>query len=695
MLQEAIRNFYAGNLAQAEIITGSLLRSDPNNPDALHLKAAIALQLGQLKEAEKLLEEALKYRESDPNFYNTLATILRGQRKFEEATKASKKAMALIPRNPHFINNLGLTYVEEGDHKNAEICYKQVLQIAPNFAESLMNLGILRINDWRLEEALEYLDKAAQLMPGNALTWHNLSCAYRFKLDFENAIIFGKRALQMDPRQISIWAGLAETYFFQGDYENAVKIYDEAIKSFPNHCGLRVQRACIMPHILESNEQIDKLRAEFSLRIDEMTRCGVKLDNTNYIILPFYQGYHGRDNKEFMIKLREFFRQAMPVLNYVAPHSKKPKRRKDGKIKIGIISKYLFDHAIGTFYRPLIYGLAENPRFEVVPVIISTRQDEERKAFEKRIKVLNVPTILDKAIKAIADEEFDIILHLEVGLDLFPYLLASMRFAPIQCVMAGGHPITSGLDTLDYTLSSKLIEPENGHEHYVEKMVPFNRFPFAFKMPKVPEGNKSRKELNLPEGRLYACPVFLFRIHPDMDPIFIKILDHDEKAKIILFDSENRHKWKELLEKRFDKTVPAHLRDRVIIVPFAKGDNLIMSLRHMDAILDAFHFSMGTTAYKIFADGMPIVTWPGEFMRGRASYALYQMMGIMDVVARDHYDFAEIAVRIATDKKFREEISEKIKAKSHLLFDDDPATDEVTNFFIDIYEKTFPNEERV
>ena len=48
--------------------------------------------------------------------------------------------------------------------------------------------------------------------------------------------------------------------------------------------------------------------------------------------------------------------------------------------------------------------------------------------------------------------------------------LAAQRLAPVQC-NSWGHPDTSGFPTLDYYLSSDLMEPPDGQDHYTERLV--------------------------------------------------------------------------------------------------------------------------------------------------------------------------------------------------------------------------------
>ena len=78
-------------------------------------------------------------------------------------------------------------------------------------------------------------------------------------------------------------------------------------------------------------------------------------------------------------------------------------------------------------------------------------------------------------------------------------------------------------------------------------------------------------------------------------------------------------------------------------------------------MIDTIHFCGGYTSLLCLACGIPVVTLPGAFMRGRMTYALYKQMGIFDCVATDIQSFADIAYALATNKAWRNEVSKKIK----------------------------------
>ena len=79
-----------------------------------------------------------------------------------------------------------------------------------------------------------------------------------------------------------------------------------------------------------------------------------------------------------------------------------------------------------------------------------------------------------------------------------------------------------------------------------------------------------------------------------------------------------------------------------------------------DVILDTPHFNGGATTFDALAMGVPIVTLPGAYMRGRQTYSLYKRMGVMDCIVDTPQEYVDKAVRLATDVSYREEIQRKI-----------------------------------
>ena len=76
-----------------------------------------------------------------------------------------------------------------------------------------------------------------------------------------------------------------------------------------------------------------------------------------------------------------------------------------------------------------------------------------------------------------------------------------------------------------------------------------------------------------------------------------------------------------------------------------------------DVYLDTFTWSGGNTTLEAIACNLPIVTCPGEFMRGRHSDSFLKMLGVTDTIAHNVAEYIEIAVKLGLNPVWRRDIS--------------------------------------
>ena len=72
--------------------------------------------------------------------------------------------------------------------------------------------------------------------------------------------------------------------------------------------------------------------------------------------------------------------------------------------------------------------------------------------------------------QALAPDAPHILIYPGLLMDISSIQLAAQRLARVQC-NSWGHPETSGLPTMDYFLSSDLMEPPDADAFYTEKLV--------------------------------------------------------------------------------------------------------------------------------------------------------------------------------------------------------------------------------
>ena len=106
----------------------------------------------------------------------------------------------------------------------------------------------------------------------------------------------------------------------------------------------------------------------------------------------------------------------------------------------------------------------------------------------------------------------------------------SVAAALVQCT-TWGHPVTTGIDTIDYFISGEARETEEADQHYTETLVRLKSFPILsyqpeFLPPLLPSltDGRARKKLREDFGlagdaHVYACPQSLYKLHPEFDAV--------------------------------------------------------------------------------------------------------------------------------------------------------------------------------
>ena len=401
----------------------------------------------------------------------------------------------------------------------------------------------------------------------------------------------------------------------------------------------------------------------------------------------FYLAYHGVDVRSLLEDFARFCLQACPELEFSSPHCRVPRTPAGSgrKIRIGFLSKYFFNHTIGTLYSGIITEF-DRSRFHVIQLQFPQKADrliELVRLFgvPSHLEALNwivtphpdetvvLPSDVFEARSAIANLELDILFYPDIGMSSMSYFLGFSRLAPVQCT-SWGHPITTGLSTIDYFFSSDELEPPGAESCYSEKLIRLGHLPTFYYRPKMSGDRKSRQDFGFdPESHVYVCPQSLFKVHPDFDAILFGILDKDPRAQIVFIETvPGTSVRQEQLVERFRKTIRPHA-NRICFVPRQSPIGFWRLTELADVLLDTIHFSGGKTSHDALAMGIPIVTHESEFMRGRVTSACYRKIGIADCIARNSDDYIRIALELATDRARREEVREKILQNNGVLFE--------------------------
>jgi CRISPR-associated protein Csy1 len=105
------------------------------------------------------------------------------------------------------------------------------------------------------------------------------------------------------------------------------------------------------------------------------------------------------------------------------------------------------------------------------------------------------------------------------------------------------------------------------------------------------------------------------------------------------------------------------------VLPQADRTRYLQVNRACDVMLDNLHWSGGNTSLDALHMGLPVVTWPGGFMRGRQSAAMLRHLDCAELVVGQPQQLAEVAVSLAHSPGQRARWARRIQAHLPELVD--------------------------
>lgn len=631
-------------------------------------RAHASRRRGDLLLAEQLYRQILVMEPSRADVLNCLGICLAQQGRLNEAANALQQALRLRPDYAAAHNNLGKVLQEQGRLDEALACFAQAMRCQPDYVVACFNRGVVHELRKELAAATAAYQEAVRRQPDYVEALNNLGNVLREQGCLDEARACLERALALRPALVPALANLGYLCRDEGRVLEADRYFLQAQSAQPD-VKLRITQALLLPPVYQSLADLQAWRARITENIARLREERVMLDLTREAApTPFYLPYQGLNDRDLMRDLAALFVSEPPV---------DLPRHTDKRIRVGFASAYFYDHTIGRLNLGLIANVAR-PEFHVTVLTLGRRDDEIAHAFRRHADAyVELPADVFMARRLIGEQRLDVLVYTDLGMDSFTYSLAFSRLAPVQ-VTTWGHPVTSGITTIDYFLSSKLLESNEALTHYTETLVRLDSLAVYYYRPTVPPA--CRADFGLAEDvTMYACPQSLFKLHPDFDAVLGEILRRDRRGVLVLLEGWASY-WKELLLGRFAVTL-ADVLDRIIFLPRMSRDRFLGLCASADVLLDPLHFGGGNTSYEGLAAGTPVVTLPSNFLRGRITLALYRQMNFFETVVTDPQAYVELAVRLGTDREYNVSVREAIGRANPVLFENATGVRELEQWF--------------
>lgn len=726
-LVEALQRGYAAHqaseLAEAERIYRLILRAEPNQFDALHLLGVLEAQRGNHGEANRLLGRALNVNPRSVDALNNRANVLRTLGRNSEALASCDRALSIKPNFAEALNNRGNVLHDLHRLEEALESYDKALAVKPGYANALANRADVLRELSRFDEALASCDQALAVSPDlaealntRALVLHELRRFAEALACYERALAVRpnyakalankarvlqdlkrnddaldcyRRALDLDTAYAEGHADFADFLAALGRREDAIAHYKKARRLKPSlteaHFGLCMNQLPILYH---DEREIAERRSAYGrslARLRDAVESGKLTGDLAAGLgsnLPFYLAYQGLNDRDLQgiygalacrIVADRYARAPLP-----------PPPNPTERVRIGIVCGFFCQHSVWSMpvsgwlsqldrRRFRMFGYHTRPEHDAATEIAATLCD----------RFVQGPLSIERWREAILSDAPHVLIYPEIGMDGASLLLATQRLAPVQCT-SWGHPTTSGLPTLDYFLSSELMEPADAQEHYTERLVRLPNLSVYIEPAKAAAGPVGRAELGLPaDAMVYWCGQSLFKYLPQYDQIYPRIAREVPSSRFVFIESAAGPTLSDLFRSRLVEAFESFGLDaerHCVFLSRLNPDRFAAAMGQSDAFLDSVGWSGCNSTATSLCHNLPIVTIEGSLMRGRHSAAILRRIGVEDTIVDTLDAYVAAAARLAREPAWRLDLSKRIAAGKDRVYRDRECIAALENF---------------
>jgi protein O-GlcNAc transferase len=686
----ALEHHKAGRLADAERLYRQVCAADPRHAAALHRLGVVAHQLGR-PDAVTLLQRATALQPNVAEIHNDLGIVLAAQRQFAQAAASFMRAVTLKPDYAEAHCNRGLALGNLRRFAEASESFARALAVDPSLALAHAARGAALRELGRTADAVVHYRRAAALTPNFPGAHNNLANALMELGQPEEAVTHFDHAIALAPdfapahynRGIAL-RGLSRIAEAGASFKRALAIKPDFLQAQLAACMAR------LPILYTDEAEIARCRADYesSLRalrdaVEQMPSPGELADAIG-AHQPFYLAYQGMNDRDLqaiygVIVCRVMAARYGPARMAAPPAPGEP-------IRVGIVSGFFRRHSNWKIPIKGWLGQLDRRRFRLFGYSTANEADAETETAAALCeRFVRGPLSLDAWRDAILADAPHVMLYPEVGMDRVAAQLAAQRLAPVQC-NAWGHPDTSGFPTLDYYLSSDLMEPPDGAQHYTEQLVRLPNLSIYYEPADAAPERLDRAELGLrPGATVFWCAQSLPKYLPQFDQVLPRIAREVPDCQFTFIRFASGAQITALFEERLERAFAAfglRAADHCVFLPRLEQHKFAAAIGACDAVLDSIGWSGCNSILESLAHDLPIVTLTGALMRGRHATAILTMMDVPETVTTSLDGYVAAAVRIARDGAWRSTLRAKIGRNKHRLYRDRDCIAALEDFLI-------------
>ncbi|MBP2303080.1 O-linked N-acetylglucosamine transferase, SPINDLY family protein [Azospirillum picis] len=615
---------------------------------ALLRRAVLAQQHQRMDEAAQALHAARAAFPHDGDVHFAIANFLVARKQPAAAIAQLRRTIAVEPGFARAYHNLAILLKKQGQLPSTSVMLARAVRLDPTLGGSLITLGDVRLTLGDRIGAQRVLERAALLQPGEARIWLLLGYLAKGQDEPERATVGFGRASVLTP-------------------SNSVA-----------RLGLCMSR---LPILYDRAEDIEQARRHYASDLEALV-SSVQLDDPAAVAAaaeaigsfqPYYLAYQERCDRS----LQEIYgRFVAGVMAARYPHwatrpSMSP-RLPGQPLRVGIVSGFFRWHTIWKLMIRGWMGGLDPALIQLHGYYTGNVRDACTDQARARFYRFSEGLPFEEMAATIRAEDLHVLIYPEIGMDPMTAKLAALRLAPIQCV-SWGHPDTTGLPTIDCVLSSDLMEPEGAESHYSERLIRLPGLGIAYEPLMVEAEPIDFTKFGVrSSATVYLCCQYVSKYLPQHDELLAYIARAVPNSQF-LFINPRADGVTDRLRRRLKNVFNDHGLDaehHIVFLPYLTPGQYTALNRRANVYLDSVGWSGGNTTLEAVSEGLPVVTLPGQLMRGQHSSAILRQIGVTETIANDRDHYVAIAVHLGTNRGWRDAIARRTRLGCQRIYED-------------------------
>ena len=481
----------------------------------------------------------------------------------------------------------------------------------------------------RFTDAIIMARTITERFPESGAAWKTLG-ALSWPDHKDDALAAMRQSVALRPRDVEAHRNLALTLARMELFEEAETCLRSLLKIVPESAPIHAQLGDVFSLQDRLAEATDSFRRSISLQANDASATSEVHTGLLYLLSQTLTDPDAlfAQHCRFAAIFEEPLRKAWPR------HSNS--RDPDRCLQVGVVSGDFFQHAIASFFEPVLAALQKVPSLELHAYYNNVIVDESTRRLRDYFDGWQAVSGWSDArlAKKITDDRIDILIDLSGHTAQNRLMMFARKPVPIQ-ISWMGYPGTTGLRAMDYYLADPhWLPPGRFDRQFVEKLVYLPAAAVFRPEPTAPAVNTLPA---LTTGHLtFGSFNRLSKITAETVSVWSRLLRALPETRMIIAGIHLDGRQNRLVDQFAAESIG---RERLTFYPRSNFTDYLALHHQVDICLDTLPYGGGTTTHCALWMGVPTLSIAGTTPPARQGAGILGLVGLEAFVATDLADF--------------------------------------------------------